>query len=472
MRVKVFIALLVSVVLAVVATSIAARFAFLSGFLGYLNHQEMARVRRMLPELVVEYDKHGDWEFLREDPRAWIHVAAGVDFGHDRRHDRPSGWPQPPARNLPPLLFAPTADTPSLGMRLALLDSTGHWVIGNPAAGKDSLLQEIAVDGKLVGWIAVLPFNRVTAGAADAFQHQQLVSSWIIGVAAVGLAAVVSIILTGRILRPIRSFGAATHRLAAGDYATRMEVNSPDEIGRLATDFNRMALTLQKNEELRRTLVADVSHELRTPVAILRAELEALGDKVRDLSPEGLKSLQNEVTLLGKLITDLHELSLADVGALAYRMSRVDVADVLRSRLAAFQDRFAQQAITIEASIPERALSIDADEIRIQQLLNNLLENSLRYTDRGGCLRVLCQAQSDAVVIDLQDSTPGVPEELLPRLFERFYRVDASRSRASGGSGLGLAIVRSVVEAHAGDIRAAGSPLGGLWVRITLPLAR
>ena len=377
LRAKVFIALLVSVVLAVVATSIAARFAFLSGFLGYLNHQEMARVRRMLPELAVEYDQRG----------GWIH-------------------------------------------------------------------------------------DRGCAGAANAFEHQQLVSTWIIGAAAVGLAGVLSIVLTSRILKPIRNFSLAAHRLAAGDYGIRLEVDSSDEVGRLAADFNRMALTLEKNEALRRRLVADVSHELRTPVAILRAELEALGDKVRDLSAESLKSLQTEVALLGKLITDLHELSMADLGALAYRMARVDIADLLRWRVAAFQDRYAGNGIAIETSIPERALNIDADEIRIQQLLNNLLENSLRYTDRGGCVRVLCHAQANTVIIDVQDSAPGVPEELLPRLFERFYRVDASRNRASGGSGLGLAIARSVVQAHAGEIRASGSPLGGLWIRVTLPIAR
>ena len=496
LRLKVFIALLICVVLAVVATGTAARFAFLWGFIGYLNHEEAARVRPIAIELASEYQKKGGWGFLRDDPRAWFNVLANVEFGHERWPPAfPDGPPSlaerllllpgrqpsfpnrlqslvPPPGEPLPAGFALPLHPPGLGLRLALLDAGGHLIAGNPAVGSDALLQDIRVKGGLVGWVAVLPFNRVSAGAADAFQHQQLTLSWIIGIGAVGLAGMLSVALTGRILKPIRSLAAATHRLAAGDYSTRLKVDSPDEIGRLAADFNRMALAMERNEAMRRTLVADVSHELRTPVAILRAELEALGDEVRDLSAENLRSLQGEVAILGKLINDLYELSLTDVGALAYRMSRVDLAELLRWRLVAFQERFAERRITIEASIPEGVLNIEADEIRIQQLFNNLFENSLRYTDPGGRLRILCYVQLGTVIVDLQDSAPGVAAELLPRLFERFFRVDASRSRASGGAGLGLAIARSVVEAHGGAIHAAGSPLGGLWVRVTLQLAR
>jgi two-component system sensor histidine kinase BaeS len=487
LRLKMFVALLVSIVLAVVATGIAARFAFLWGFLGYLNHQEAAHVRPLLVELAGEYRKHGDWEFLRDNPRAWFETLGRVEFGRELPRDVFAAGPPflppsalasaPPISDRPPPAgFPMLLRPPGLGMRLALLDSQRHWVVGGPAVGKDALegalLQAIEVQGRVVGWVSVLPFNQVTAGAADAFQRQQLMLSWITGVIAVGLAAILSVVLTARILKPIRSLAAATHRLAAGDYSTRLTVDSPDEIGRLAADFNRMALAMERNEAMRRTLVADVSHELRTPVAILQAELEAMSDEVRHLSVENLKSLQGEVAILGKLINDLYDLSLTDVGALAYRMSRVDLAEILRWRLLAFQERYAERAIAIEADIPERTLYIEADEIRIQQLFNNLLENSLRYTDSGGRLRVHCHVQSDRVRVDLEDSAPGVSAELLPRLFERFFRVDSSRNRASGGAGLGLAIARSVVEAHGGGIHAAGSPLGGLWVRLSLPLAK
>jgi len=149
----------------------------------------------------------------------------------------------------------------------------------------------------------------------------------------------------------------------------------------------------------------------------------------------------------------------------------VDLVGILRGRLLAFQERYAEQRITIEANLPTRPLIVDADETRLNQLFNNLLENSLRYTEPGGRVRITCQAEGDAALIELQDTAPGVPEELLPRLFEQFYRVDPSRNRRSGGAGLGLAIARKIVEAHAGRIAAGPSPLGGLSMRVELPLA-
>ena len=284
------------------------------------------------------------------------------------------------------------------------------------------------------------------------------------------MAALVAVVLARRILEPIRSVGAATQRLAAGNYAVRLDVTSADEIGRLATDFNRLALVLERNEVMRRTFMADVSHELRTPIAILRAELEAIEDELHTLTPASLKSLQGEVAMLGKLIDDLYDLSLADVGGLTYRMSRLDLGEFLRERLLACQDRYKERCIGIEASLPGCALTIAADPMRLHQLFNNLLENSLRYTESGGRLCIACRAEYEGAVIDWQDTAPGVPDELLPRLFERFYRVDPSRNRASGGAGLGLAIAKSIVEAHAGTILARHSPLGGLWIRVTLPI--
>ena len=471
LRSKLFVALLFTVILAVLATSIAARIAFMKGFVGYLNEQESTRVRALIPLLTQEYRRNGSWRSFWEDPGIWFEMLTYIDF---RPGDSSMqwagemvGWGELPAPN--------PRDLTGLGLRLALLDQAAHFVAGNPAIGanaRDARFEVIRLDGALIGWLAILPFERVTAGAAGAFQHRQLVSSWLIGLAAIGLAAAVALWVTHRLLKPIRRIGAATHRLAAGDYTTRLEDLPPDEIGRLAADFNRLALVLEKNESMRRSFMADVSHELRTPVAILRAEIEAIEDHVRDLTPEMLRSLQTEVRMLGKLINDLYDLSLADLGALTYRVSRTDVTALLRQRLTAFGERYAEQNITMEASLPAEPIVLEADEMRVQQLFNNLIENSLRYTSTGGRFRVTCHVEQQAAVIDLQDSEPAVAEDLLPRLFERFYRVDPSRNRATGGAGLGLAIAKSIVTAHGGAISARSSPLGGLWIRLSLPLAR
>jgi len=216
--------------------------------------------------------------------------------------------------------------------------------------------------------------------------------------------------------------------------------------------------------------MADVSHELRTPIAVLRAGLEALEDGVRPLTREALASLHGEVTALGKLVEDLYQLSLADVGALTYRKERSDVADALEQAAEPFAARYAERRLCLEKQIP-RGLMVLADVDRLSQAFRNLLENSARYTDAGGRVRVAARREGGRIAIDFEDSAPGVPGDALPRLFERFYRVEASRSRANGGAGLGLAIVRSVVEAHGGTIEAGASPLGGLRVTISLPEA-
>jgi two-component system sensor histidine kinase BaeS len=465
---KLFFALLATILVAVVATTIAVRISFVSGFLGYLNEQEIERIQSMLPLLAAAYKENGDWDFLREDPRAWLQLLRGT----------PAGGPDElwwgPRRRMPFGAALPISDSDLTGvnLRVTLLDDQRRFVIGNPKLSADTPMRPIIVSGKSVGWLAVLPFQRVTTGAAIHLQNRQLVSIWIIGLGAVLLAALAAVLLTHRLLRPLRRITEATHRLAAGHYTTRLRAASHDEIGRLARDFNRLAFALERNERMRRAFMADVSHELRTPLAVLRGELEALEDGVRILTPASLESLQSEVTTLGKLVNDLYELSLADIGALAYRMADVDIAEVLRLRLRGFHERLAERCISVESDIRETELIVNADTTRLQQLFSNLMENSVRYTNAGGRWHVSCRREDAGVVIDLQDSEPGVPTELLPRLFERFYRVDASRNRASGGAGLGLAICKSIVEAHGGSITARGSPLGGLWICVSLPTAK
>jgi two-component system sensor histidine kinase BaeS len=309
----------------------------------------------------------------------------------------------------------------------------------------------------------------VTTAADVRFQERQLKALWIIGSGSILLAGVLAIWLTRRLLAPVKRIANATHALAAGDYAGRLEVTSSDEIGRLAEDFNQLARTLERNEQMRRAFMADVSHELRTPLAVLRGELEAIEDGVRTLTPESLRSLQAEVGTLSKLVSDLYDLSLCDVGALTYRKIDVDVGDILQSALCAFRDRFAEHRIAVDAQIPEPGPMLMADEGRLRQLFSNILENTLRYTHPGGRLSIQCRHEPRHLQIDFCDSEPGVPEDVLPRLFERFFRTESSRNRATGGAGLGLAICKNIVEAHGGTIVARPSPLGGVCISISLP---
>ncbi len=463
---KLFFAILLTTVLASLAMLGAMHYSFHQGFLGYLNEQEAQRVESLLPKLATAYREQGDWEFLRGKPRAWFSLIRPEGMpphqAHHKRHKR--GEP-----GTPPVF--PESELTGIMLRLSLLDHNRQLVIGNPKLIPEASLKPIEVDGRTVGWIAHMPFEKVSTAAELRFQQQQLISGWIFVGIAILLAAIVAWLLARVFLAPLKRITASTHHLATGDYTTRVAVSSTDELGRLAEDFNKLAVTLERNEKLRRDFMADISHELRTPLSVLKGELEAVEDGVRPMSMTSIRSLQAEVATLGKLVDDLYELSLSDVGALVYRKSRVDVQNILVETVATFKDRFAEKSIHIDLNIDSsQPAECDADPMRIQQLFTNLLENSARYTDAGGRLVISCAKGDGILHIDFQDTAPGVPADKLPHLFERFYRADHSRSRATGGSGLGLAISRNIVEAHQGSIAAKDSPLGGVWISVTLPL--
>jgi two-component system sensor histidine kinase BaeS len=459
---KLFLAILISCAVVAVAMATAMRYSFNQGFLGYLNEQEAQRVESLRPTLAKAYQEHGGWEFLRDKPRLWFSLI------------RPPGMPVPDeggvaVKQRP---APPESDLTGLNLRVSLLDEQKKLVIGNPRVSAAAALKSIDVDGKTVGWIALVPFQQVSTGAALRFQEQQLKTSWLIGGMAVLLAALVAFLLARMVLAPVKRIAASTHRLATGDYTTRVPASSNDELGRLAEDFNQLALALAKNEQLRRGFMADVSHELRTPLSVLKGELEAIEDGIRPMSLATVQSLQGEVATLGKLVNDLYELSLSDVGALSYRKTRIDVFEVLRSTLPAFRERFAEKSIGLELQLQDEDEAFcHADPDRLRQLFNNVFENAVRYTDAGGKLVVSGFEDGRMLRLDFHDTKPGVPKEVLPHLFERFYRVESSRNRATGGAGLGLAISRNIVEAHQGSITADASPLGGLWISVSIPIA-
>lgn len=458
---KLFLAILLTCVLASVAMLGAMRFSFQHGFLRYLNEQEEQRVEAVLPKLIEAYRQNGSWEFLRDSPRVWFSLI------------RPEGMPHPDHRqgHDGKMFVMPESELTGIMMRFSLLDAEKQLVIGNPKHVEQAPMRAIEVDGKTVGWVAWLPLERAITRVGMRFHDQQLKSGWVILLIAIVLAAVVAWLLARVFLAPLKRITASTHSLAAGDYTTRVGVSSGDELGRLAEDFNRLALTLEKNEQLRRDFMADISHELRTPLSVLKGELEAVEDGVRPMTIKAIKSLQAEVATLNKLVDDLYQLSLSDVGALAYRKTRVELQAVLTQSVEMFSERFAEKSISVSLDVgPIAPVECNADAMRLQQMFSNLLENSARYTDKGGRLAIQLSVKDGVAYIDFQDSSPGVEPEKLPHLFERFYRVDNSRSRATGGSGLGLAISRNIAEAHQGGMRAQASPIGGVWITVTLPV--
>lgn len=448
---KLFAVMLAACIAVLVVQSSAMRLSFQRGFIDYLDGEGVARMESALPRLVAAYRQHGSWEFLRHDFRGWFDLLV----------PHPQSGP-PPAPT--------TADETGVILRIGLMDAARRRVAGNPNVETAAIRRPVTVDGQLVGWIGMVSFEQVMSSRETAFLSEQHKAWWLIALASVLVAIGLTLVATRALLRRLRAVAHATHALAAGDYTSRIDPGPSDELGTLARDFNHMAQALEQNERTRRNFMADISHELRTPLAVIRAEVEAIQDGIRPATPPALEAMHQEVGRLGKLIDDLHDLSLTDVGAFAYRRTPIDLGTVLRAAADGMRARFGAARLRLEVEPAPRTLIVCGDERRLHQLIANLLENALRYTDPGGVVRLRWLAQGNSAVVEVDDSAPGVPHDKRGQLFERFYRVEASRNRASGGSGLGLAICRNIVEAHQGTVRADASPLGGLRIVVNLPL--
>lgn len=278
----------------------------------------------------------------------------------------------------------------------------------------------------------------------------------------------IAFLLSRKLVKPIHSLRRSSNELASGNYGTRIDVHSHDELGLLSHDFNRLAETLQEHEKSRQQWIMDIAHELRTPLSILRGEIEAIQDGISQADPQTIQSLHQETIHLQRLVEDLYTLSISDGGSLTYHKKPLDLAELLQDTLAQFTNQLQEAQLTLTREIKD-SVSFEGDPQRLQQLFQNLIRNSLRYTDMPGKLHVTLNTTADQVIITFSDSAPGVPTESLPRLFERLYRVESSRNRATGGAGIGLSISYNITQAHGGLITAEPSPLGGLSVIITLP---
>lgn len=459
---KLFIAVLASCLVVTVAMGVAMRHSIEQGFLEYVKEREAKRIGTLTELLQDAYQEHGNWEFLRGNREAWGALLRASREGSRQDHPR-----TPPTL----LLDADGREVMGHGRLKPDFAGPGGALPGSATPGHTAPRQALHVDGRVVGWLVTTPAPGLPEDADRQFLAQQVKATWLTALVSVALAALVAMLLARRFLAPIRRVAGATHRLASGHYATRVPVTGDDELGQLATDFNALAATLERNEEMRRHFMADISHELRTPLAVLKGELEALEDGVRPFNADSRASLQAEVATLGKLIDDLYQLALGEVGALRYHMTPLDLAGLLATTAHAWRDRLEQKGLRLVLQLPPGLLTVAGDPQRLVQLCNNLLENALRYTDAGGQVQLSLAAEADAVQLDLQDSAPGVPDHLLPRLFERLFRMESSRSRESGGAGLGLALCQDIVAAHGGTITAQASPLGGVWIRVTLPRA-
>jgi two-component system, OmpR family, sensor histidine kinase BaeS len=451
LQLKLFLAIAGAIAGLTLVSYLIFTWTFERGFVQYVNRADDARLELMTDRLADVYAREGGWAALAREPDRWAAMsrdALGLPSSAD-----------PGQRRELPLTIDP---------RLLLLDADRTVLIGRPEAVAGAVLKPIESSDRTVGYVGYVPRIERLQSLESVYLRRQHQAFAAVAVGMVVAAFVLAAGLAYWLSRRVRALVHSTNALIRGDYTVRLAPRGDDELAQLARDFNTLAATLGAAQEARRAWIADIAHELRTPLAVLRAEIESLQDGVRPLNQDNVASLANETGRLTRLVEDLHTLSLSDRGALSYHREPVDVADAVRDAVAAQRLPAEGRDLDVRLDLEDGTL-VFADETRLGQVFANLLQNSLRYTDAPGRVAIAVRREADRVIVDWHDSEPGVAVDELPHLTERLYRVESSRSRATGGSGLGLAIARAIVEGHGGTLSVAASPLGGLGVRVVFP---
>lgn len=467
---KVFGAIFITSVLMVILMVGAFQYSVASNFKDYVDTHEMLRWQGLIKGLEAHYATHRNWDQLEDNPRLWSHfIVEGVrrtGARLNREKNQRFGRENPRFRgNHPP-------PVKRFEKRLSLFHVDKQVIVGRMGNPKKFIFRPILFEGKPVAFLGLRKLEQLSNPIDASFLNKHIQGLYWIGGVILILGLLMSFLISSPLVANIRRIAEGAKKIAARQFGTRIEVHSRDELGQLATDFNQMSQTLENYENSRKQWISDVSHELGTPLSIVQGGLEAMIDGVRELSPENLNNLHAQVLHLSQIANDLRLLSLADTGGLTLDRRVLAPEVILQDMVLDFEDKFRQHNIEIAQELQHLNPSkVSADAQRLKQLFSNILENSLRYVDKPGCLTIGSVPQDSHLTLFFEDTGPGVPEEALPHLFERLYRVDGSRRRVTGGSGLGLAICKQIVNVHDGSIVAKNTDAGGLRIEITLPMS-
>jgi len=451
---KLFLAFLM-ILLMVICTVLVARQLFEYNLRNYIHQVEFEKMATMVPVLQRVYQENNSWAPVLEQPEVWLKK---LDIGPEIRNVLP---PPPPK----------SGEGDERMPKVVLLDADKRVLTGRIRSLDESHMLEIKVDDQVVGWLGInkpeLPGERKRPVAWLERQNRQL---FVVGAVVLSLTAMIALLVSKHLLKSIGALNDGAKALAERRFGTQVKVQAKDELGQLAESFNMLSRTLKRYEKMRQQWLSDISHELRTPLAILRGEIEALHDGVRKPTTENLSSLHVEVLRLSRLVEDLHQLSLDDSNYLRMEQKVLVPDKVINMAVSEYRGRFAQAQINCEThlQIPHQ-VRIVGDENRLIQVFRNIFENCCRYMGGPGKVLIRGMVENGELCIYVEDSGPGVPEDAMPRLFDRLFRVDNSRSRDSGGSGLGLSICRGIIEGHGGTVSAMSGSLGGLCILIRIP---
>jgi two-component system, OmpR family, sensor histidine kinase BaeS len=467
--------LLTAVLVAVLAMGALSAWNLRNGFSDYLAARDVERLEQFAALVAENAERAGGINALETQGVGL--PALFREFGR-MQVSPPTGGP---SRWLPPGFGGPPERPPphpvdvidAFKDRVAVYGLDGQAILGRSLdrVVGETIERPVQVGNEVVATVRMLKLKPVPNEVEVRFLNTQYQS--IVAVAGVLLlmALVGASWISGHWVRPLIEVQAATEKIAQGDFETRLQTARSDEIGDAMRNINQMAAGLKRLEGARRQWIADMSHELRTPLTVLRGEIDALIDGVMGVTPKALRSLSEEVLKLNALVDDLHLLAMADLRALPCYFEEVDAARLLEGIVQRFSLRATQQGLTLTLDTAhEGSMVVRWDSKRIEQLISNLLDNSLRYTDAPGSVWVRLRGEGvDRLIVEVEDTTPGVSANDLPKIFEPLYRADAARGRSTGGSGLGLAICEQIAKAHRGHLQAQASLRGGVLLRLELP---
>ncbi len=427
-------------------TAILVNIAFGTRFTGYLEDRQESRERLVVATLADSYKRADGW-----DPRdlAALAPAALMDGGTIRLEDV-SGRP------------VWEADEGSLGTHMSEMHQE---MMGSGTLGPERTLP-VRADGVVVG-TAFVRLPETGLFPQDAEFRSEVNRLLIFGGIAAGLIAVVIGFLLGkRAIAPARELTRAARDLAAGDRARRVELETPDEFGEMGRAFNAMADAIDEEDRLRRSFAADVAHELRTPLAILLSHVEGMQDGVVDLDDAALASLHEEVLRLSRSVADLEALASADAAGFSLALREVRFDELVVDSARDFSGAFETAGIDLQTEVAASVIVL-GDPARLRQVVSNLLSNALKFTPARGYVRVYLETDGTSAVLRVADSGPGIREDELARVFERFYR---GRGATAGGSGIGLTVVSELTRAHGGEVTVASELGRGTTFTVRVPL--
>ena len=457
----------------------------------FVNRNEVSLLQPLQKKLNAIYDTNHDWHIFIVDPQRWEEIVASANYfnlgikntshfvqDYHRMRPNPFAYRFDQPRRLPvepndaardgPILF------PSLESRIGLLDKDKKAIIKPSFSKKErkgewlTNLLPLRVNNKVVGWISLEQRKDIGNPLVDAFYQKQLRVILIVSLLAIIFSVLISYFLMHHFLHPLHALRHGASALAKGNLQYHIPITTSDEFAEVTQHFNQLATTLEKQKEIRNQWLSDISHELRTPVAVLRSEIEAIQDGIRSADNENLALLHQQIINLSQLINDLHQLSLSDAG-MQFNFEPCNLLPMIQKQCELHKPRFMEKNIQLNLVFDsDQLFNTTCDKKAILQVLTNLLENSFRYTNVGGQTQVSLKVHNDNYELCVEDTLPGVPDQALPKLFNRLYRVDKSRNRARGGSGLGLAICQQIIDAHHGTITATHSELGGLKIVVIL----